>query len=116
MADVGHGGEVDRGGQLRRDTQCVGGGRRPVFPDDKVHRFGCDVVLREKRRHAGDAGRQRRSHRRMRQLRGDESFESRDELMNFFRREIEVEELHRDQALTLRVVGADTGPNVPAPI
>jgi hypothetical protein len=43
----------------------------------------------------------------MRQLGSNEALEPRDELMYFFGREIQIEELHRDEALALRVVGAE---------
>ena len=60
VGDVDGRGEVERAGQLRRDAQRVAGRRRPVLADDEVERLGGDVVLREIRGHAADAGRERR--------------------------------------------------------
>ena len=58
--DVDRRGEVERAGQLRRDPQRVGRRRRAVLADDEVERVGGDVILREIRGDAVDAGRERR--------------------------------------------------------
>src|SRR5262249_16878426 len=78
--------------------------RLAVFAHDRVERIGGDVFLREVRRHADDAGAERRRERRMIEPGFDDSLELRDELVHAFGRKIELEELDGDEALARRVV------------
>ena len=52
---------------------------------------------------AADPGGNRRGDARVRQVRGDQLLELGDELMDAFRREIEAEDLDRDDAIRLRM-------------
>ena len=83
-------GVVERVGQLAGDSNSLRGRRRTVLADDHVQRVGRGKVLRQERAVAGDAGRPRRRDDRMLQIGVDQLFEFADELMNAFRRKIEL--------------------------
>ena len=113
VADVHNRCEVERGRELCGHAEHVHRRRRAVFSDREVERLGGHVILREERRHAGDAGRQRQRQRGMRELGRDQPLERRDELMNFFRRQVEGEELDRNEPLALRVIRTEHRPQRP---
>ena len=113
VRDVDRRGEVERAGELSRDAQRVGRGRRPVLADREVERVGGHVILDEKRGDAADAGGERRRQRRVRQLGGDEALEPGHELMPALGRQVECEQLDGHQPLARRIVRAKHRPQRP---
>ena len=104
VEDVDRGGAIERARQLGRHAQRVGRRRRAMLADGEVERFSADVILDEIGGDVRDAGRERRRQGRMRQIGGDQTFERRDELMDTLGRQIELEELDRDEPLAFRIV------------
>ena len=107
MRHVDDGGEVERTGELRRDADRVGRGRRSVLAQRGVERLGGDEFLSKVRGHARDAGTDRRRNHRVRQLGHNQGFERRDQLMDALGRQIQFEELDRNQPLAVRVISAE---------
>jgi hypothetical protein len=77
-----------------------------VFADDDVEAVGGDEVLCEIRLDAGHSRSHRRGNGGMRQVFGDQTLELGDQLMNAFGRQIEPEQLDRDELVLLRIVSS----------
>ena len=83
--------------------------RGTVIADDDVERLGSHEVQREIRRVVGQPGRQRRGDAQMRQVGSDQTIECGDEPVGAFGRKVEPEQLDRDQATWVGLIGAKDG-------
>jgi hypothetical protein len=110
MVDVRHRRQVERSRQLHRYAKRISGRRRAVLTNRQVQRFGRDVILCEVRRHARDTGRQWDRDCGVIQVGGDELIELGNELMDAFGRQIQFEELDRNQSFAPRVISAEYRP------
>ena len=107
--DTPGGGDVERAGHLRDHPHHVGRARRATVAEHGLEGVGGHEVLREVRGHTGDAGGDRRGNGRVRQIGGDELLELSDQSVHAIGREIESEELDRDEAVLLGLVRTKHG-------
>jgi hypothetical protein len=98
----------------KRDERGVDG-RRPVLPQRRVERLSRDVLLREIRNASLGAGGQRRGNSRVSRLIVDERFERRGQLVGLIAREVEPEQLQRDEPAVARVMRAKYGAKAAGP-
>ena len=89
--------------------------RAARLPDDRVERIADDVLLREIRLFAFDAGGERGGQRGMVGLLRDDVFERGGEIGGLLRRQIEPEHLQRDQTAFDRIVRAKDGSEAAGP-
>ena len=73
----------------------------------EIERFSADVILDEVGGDIGNTGGERRRQRRMCQVGGDQTFERADQLMDALGRQIEFEELNRNEPFAFRIVGPE---------
>ena len=107
---VAVGREVEALGQLASHAKRVDERQRTVLAHHDVERVGGDVILREIRDDAVDAGRDGRGDPGMSKSGFDQALELADELMHPLRRQVEAEDFDRHQAIALRLVRAKHRP------
>jgi hypothetical protein len=107
MDDVHDGGEVERGCQLRRHAHGVEQRGRAVFPHREIEGLGLNVLSREVRRHTDETRANGRRKRRMLELGRDQPFECLDQLVHALGRQVETEQLDRNQPFTFSVISAE---------
>ena len=91
--------EVEAAGELGYPSASGLGRRRAVLPVGSVKRFGFDVVVRQKRRSAGDTRGNRRDNSGMTKVSGDQPFEFGDELPHAVGRKTQREQFDGDHAI-----------------
>jgi hypothetical protein len=106
VRDPHRGGKVERACELGRDANRIGWRRRSVFAHREVERLRGDVILGQIGPDVDDAGGDRRDERRILEMCRNDPLELGDELMDALRREIEPEQLDRDEPLARRVICA----------
>lgn len=105
MRDVHGGRKVESPGQPSGQPQAVADGRRAVGAPRRVQGFGGHVVLYQEGVGARNAGLERRRDAWMRQRGSDERLELGNEAMHPVVRQVEPEQLHRDDSAALVVAG-----------
>ncbi len=110
------GGAVERITDATQCRQRLGRRRRSELPKRGVERFAGDILLRQVRRHALDAGRQRGGHAGMTRLIGGQVFELDGKLSRLLGRDlVETERLDGDQPPFHGVVCAKYGTEAAGP-
>jgi hypothetical protein len=104
--DADDGGEVERAGELRDDAKRLAGRRRPVLANDSIERIGGDEILGQKGRCLHDARGERRGDRGVGQIGGNEALQAGDELVDALGRQVETEQLYRNELVLLGIVGS----------
>ena len=113
VLDVHRGGKIEAAGKLGDHAARRVGGGRPVFPEGAVERFRLDVLVREKRRRAGDTGGNRRDDARMTEVSRDQPLEVGHQLPRAIGRKVRRKQLDGQNAVALRVVGTIDRPERP---
>lgn len=103
-------GEVQAFSQLTRHAQRVDDGHLALLAHDDVERVAGEVILREIRDDAVEAGCDGRCQSRVSKSGFDQAFELGEELMNTFGRKVEPEDFDRHQAITIWFVRAKHRP------
>jgi len=111
--DAGACRKIEGAGQLRRDAQCQVSRRRARVAHPEVERVGRHEILRKVGRHAGDAGRDWRGNRGMREIRGNRALDFGHKLMGPFGRQIQTEEFDCHEPILFGLVGSKDGSERP---
>jgi hypothetical protein len=104
--DADDGGEVERAGELGDDAKRLAGRRRPVLANDRIERIGGDEILGQKGRCLDNARGERRRDRGVGQIGGNEALQAGDELVDALGRQVETEQLYRNELVLLGIVGS----------
>jgi hypothetical protein len=104
--DADDGGEIERAGELGDDAKRLASRRGSVFANNGIERIGGDEILSEKGGCLDDARGERRGDGAVGQIGGDEPLEAGDELVNALGRQVETEQLYRNELVLLGIVGS----------
>ena len=109
MHDLCVGREIERCRNLSGDSQRIRRRCGGMHTEHRVDGIGRDKILRKVRVDTRDAGGNRRSDCRVRQIGVDDLLKLSDEAVYAVGRQIEAKEFDRDEPVLLRVVGAKYG-------
>ncbi len=101
VTDAAVGREIERASQRVDERHPAGNGHRSIFTKHDVERLAHRVFLREIGRAMFEAGGDGRSDVGMREIRGDERVQLRDERGGLFGREIETKHLDRHEPIAI---------------
>jgi len=114
MDDASISGGVKRlsqlGGQIDRIADHMRRGGEATLAEDDVKGIGGDKILSEVGRHVSNARGNRRRDHGMSQIGFNQLVELGGELMDAFRGDVESKQLHRDESISIRFVGAKNRP------
>lgn len=110
VVDVRNRREIQRAGELDGNAKRIRRGRGPILANREIERLGSDIILGKIGGDARESSRQRNRDGGMVQFGGNELFELGNKLVNALRRQIQPEQLDRNQTLSPRVISAKYRP------